>query len=189
MTTDPPMTSEQLDEVEGHAKACHWPAITAEVVLTLVAMARKCLRWDTLGESPAAVREAGRMLRQTAVYETDVAAAEIGARKRLEAERDELAESVLAERNRSAHSDARLVTKCREAEAERDQLRESYRQALDSLVLAEDHSDQFAAEARSLKNDVDKLRAGLTDIRSRITPTYGISTVKLRALIDRLLDD
>lgn len=77
MTADPNLTPERLNGIERAAKA-HCYTFPREA-LALVAMARECLRWRTMGESPEAVR---RQLAEDMAHR--------GGTVRLVAERDKL---------------------------------------------------------------------------------------------------
>ena len=79
------------------------------------------------------------------------------------AERCQAAEATLALRE-ALSEDRRvrvegLLGILQAAEAERDRLSASYSQALDSLHLAEKHSDEFAAEANALRLKLERIRA------------------------------
>ncbi len=105
------MTPERLDEIETDAQELKFSRFS--YVRALVAMARECLRWRALGESPEAVEA-------------------------------------------------------------------------DCQTLAAGNIKWAGAHAEA-SDERDQLRAVLVDIRTRIIPTYGISRVKLAAMVDRAL--
>jgi hypothetical protein len=76
------VTPERLDEIEVRVRAIGGICLGEEAT-GLVAMARECLRWRALGESPEAVRREIGLLERTVALDTRVDTIEAGMLDRL----------------------------------------------------------------------------------------------------------